>query len=331
MKRHDESMKSRILSCSISLACFSLAVSCRQVESPGPARVEDPNAVAVVAGTVISAEAFRGELQRQFRHVTEKDLTTQQKLAALETLVRNESVYAKAKTGGFDQRPEIQARIKSLIIGQFKEQQSRLKSAPVTEQEIEASYRANGNRYAQPETIRAALIFMSVPETATEERKAELREQAEAVSREARTADERAFAQLAVHHSEDQASRYRGGDIGWLTRGAAQVEPSVTEALFLLRQPDEFAPLIQTARGFYIAKLLEKREAARRPLAEVREAIRYQLSRQKAEQAELDFYAAMKAGLEIQINQDLIESISLPVKGNEVPPAPAVQTVQINE
>jgi peptidyl-prolyl cis-trans isomerase D len=163
----------------------------------------------------------------------------------------------------------------------------------------------------------------------TVEKQAELRRRAETVLGEARaTADEAAFARIVARHSEDQATRYRGGDLGWLVQGSASADPAVVEALFALQQPGQFAPLVQGARGFYVAKLLEKREAGRKPLAEVKEAIRYQLSRQKAEQAERDFFAAMKQGLDIHINHALLESISLPAEKNAPPRMPGAATTQ---
>jgi hypothetical protein len=47
-------------------------------------------------------------------------LTTEQKLAALDHLIRQEALYAQAVAKGFDQTPEMQARIKQLIVAQFK-------------------------------------------------------------------------------------------------------------------------------------------------------------------------------------------------------------------
>jgi parvulin-like peptidyl-prolyl isomerase len=76
----------------------------------------------------------------------------------------------------------------------------------------------------------------------------------------------------------------------------------LVQALSALKAPGELAPLVETPRGFYIAKLVEKRAAARKPLAEVREIIRYQIAREKAAQAVREFNDSMKAGLDISVN-----------------------------
>jgi peptidylprolyl isomerase len=322
-------MRFRILPYPLLFASAWLSVSCRRTETPEPAHSEILTAVAIVANTEISVEALKTELQRQFRTAKER-LTSEQKLAALDALVRTEAVYAQAKAAGFDQTPEIQRRIKNLIVAHFKEHSFKATNHSVSELEIEAFYQANRDRYFQPGAARGAVIFLSAPKGMTREKKAEWQQRAEAVMTEARAAaDDAAFAQVVARHSEDQASRYRGGDLGWVSRDGAGVEPAVTEALFALNQSGDFAPLVRGASGFYIVKLLEKRAANPKPLADVREVIRYQLARHKAEQAEQDFHAAMKRGLDIQINHALLESISLPTTQPEPPPMPEATTAQL--
>jgi parvulin-like peptidyl-prolyl isomerase len=179
--------------------------------------------------------------------------------------------------------------------------------------------------------VRGAVILLEVPAKATAEKQAEFRQRAEASLKEAlAAANEHAFSSLVMRSSEDQATRYRGGDIGWVSRDNAMVEAPLREALFALKKPGEFAPLVRTPRGFYVAKLLGRREATRKPLAEVQEAIRHQLSRQKAEKAERDFYSSAKAGLDIHVNHALLESISLPTETNEPPRLPGTQTAQLS-
>ena len=302
----------RLLAITLLCACASGAVSCRRTEVSQPARSDRPNAVAVVAGTVITREALQNELLRQFRFA-DSGLSTEQKLGALETLIRNEAVYSKAIAQGFDQTPQMQARIRNLVISQFKEQQFKREAPVVTEEEIRTFYEANAGRFAQPAMLRGAMIFLSVPATATTDKKIERQQEAERIWSEARAAtNERDFAQVVVRHSEDQTTRYRGGDIGWVTREAPGVEPAVVDALSEVPETSAFAPLVQGKDGFYVVKLLGRREAGCKPLSQVREAISYQLSRQKTEQAERDFYTTVKAGLEIDVNQAALETGEFP-------------------
>jgi len=308
-------------------AILLLCSSCRKAEIPK--RAESSNVVAVVAGEPITVEMLQAELARQFRYGA-ANLTSAQKSAALDALIEAESLFAKAKATGFDHTPEMRARIKNLIVSQFKETQFRPTDPLVTEQDILQYYEANKNRYATPLAVRGAVILLEAPAHPTPEKQKEFRSRAESVLAEAKAAaNAQAFADVVRRHSDEQASRYRGGDTGWLHDGGTGADPKLVEALMALKQIGEFASLISTPRGLVIAKLLEKKDAGHKPLSEVKESIRYQLARQKTRQAEADFQASIKSGLDIQLNRELLESVALPAKKTEPPKMPGLRTAQL--
>lgn len=270
-----------------------------------PASDSNVNVVAVVNGAPIPRQALEDRLKRGGRGLKPE--------AALDELIRNEAIYQKALVEGFDREPEMQARIKSFVVSQYRERHSGLNTAPpVSEEEIQAAYVAQKPRFQTPETVRGSVIFIEAPATASPEKREERRRQADQVLAEARAAglDERAFAQVVARHSEDRATRYRGGATGWLGQNGGEYDPALAEALSKLSTPGEFSPLVETARGFYVARLLEKREASSRPLGEVKVALRYQLGREKAEQAERAFQAALRSGLDIRTNLHVLQSVS---------------------
>jgi hypothetical protein len=57
---------------------------------------------------------------------------------------------------------------------------------------------------------------------------------------------------------------------------------------------------------------MEKKVAGYRPLEEVAEAIRYQLTLEKRHRQQEKFHEAMTAGLKIEINRALLETIPVP-------------------
>lgn len=313
-------MKTRqVLSLFLALGVLS-GVGCRQAEVSNVTAAADPDVVAVVAGQPIRVEALQHELARRHQPGAETEVSTELKFAGIDKLVGQEAIYAQARATGFDRTPEMQRRIRQLVISHFKEERFPGTNAVVETKEIEASYEAGKSRYALPPAVRGAAIFVSLPFAASAEKFAEVRKKAEEILHAARGATNAdTFSALAVHHSEHQGSRYRGGDLGWLTREGGGADSALVDALFAVPAPGEFAPLIETSQGFYIARLIEKREAGFKPIESVQSAIRQQLSREKAEQAELDFYASMRAGLAIQIFRDRVEAVNVTVPARELP------------
>jgi parvulin-like peptidyl-prolyl isomerase len=303
-------------------------LSCRKTDTPRPTSSHD--AVAVIAGREITVQMLRDELQRRFR-ADQANLTADQKMAALENLIQIEALYTKAQAAGFDRTPEIEARIKHLVVSQFKQSQFRAQDPTVTDEEVEAYYHANQSRFAIPPAVRGAIILLELPGHASPEKKKEFQLRAESILAEARAATAQEFAELVRRHSEDQATRYRAGDIGWLTSNSRDLHPKLFEALAKVETPGDFAPLVSTPQGVFIAKLLDRKDAGAKSLAEIRETIRYQLVRQKAEQAEAHLQAAVKQGLDIQINQALLESVTVPQPKVAPPRMPGTQTAQLRQ
>jgi|SRR5579859_2060523 len=290
------------------------------------AKDASPAGVAQVGGETISEEAFKQLMQQRAGRDPGRYASAAAKEALLDEMIGQEAVYAKAKAAGFDQRPEIRESIRQLVVAKFREEEMGRSPAPpaISEQEIQQYFQEHQAKYATPAKAHGAMIFIRIPTSATPEKRAEFMARAQSILEEAKAAGKMAdFATVVQRNSEDQTTRYRGGDMGWMTRDtkAWGLESALVEALFSLEKPGDFAPLVTTEKGVYILKLLEARPAEVRPITEVRPEISYILARQKGEQREKDFYDAMKAGLDIRINRPLLESIQPPAPENTLPPS----------
>jgi peptidyl-prolyl cis-trans isomerase D len=161
----------------------------------------------------------------------------------------------------------------------FEELRQRLSVSP---QEIEDFYRRNLDDYRLPDRVRVRhILFLRdlassiVPGGAGEtgEEPGEgasdpLREEAQQVLEQLRGGA--AFAALAGEHSDDQATRESGGEIGWVQRG--QTVPALEQVLFSVPSGSE-PQLVETSYGFHIAQVMERQDARVRPLEEVRPGI----------------------------------------------------------
>jgi len=307
----------------LGLAGLWLATGCRRAPSEPPLPTD---AVARVADQVISVEALQQELARRSRVSSGASNNSNQTRALLEDMIRFEVLYASALRAGYGQKPEVQAALKRLIVAQYRESLETNRPVPgqFSEADIADYYRRHAERYGTPEQVRAALIFSPLASTATPEKQAQVRQRAEAIRAQALAgaAGEATFALLAQTNSAHQPTRYRGGDLGWLTREAAarDWEPALVDALFGLRQAGQISPVVPGKDGLYLFKLVERKPASGRPLAEVRDAIAYHLARDQAAQQDQARYAQLKAGVDIRINEPALARLMTNVPSAPTPP-----------
>jgi len=147
----------------------------------------------------------------------------------------------------------------------------------VSQPELESYYRAHRDEYHVPERVRVRqiLFLKQAPLLAQPRDPVELKKTAEKVLAEARRG--RDFAALAREHSDDQNSRERGGELGWVRRG--QAAPDVDKVLFEAA-PGSFQ-LVETSYGFHLLNLQERQAEHVQPLEEVRSEIEGILKAQK--------------------------------------------------
>jgi len=296
----------RVLACSIVL--FLVGCS-RESTSPrtdaAASRFSDTD-VARVGGATISREAFEREWNRR------TDVRNKEEL--LQDMIRFESLLANARAAGLDRDPELVAALNRMVVGKFQEDQLHrrgLDSIQVSDAEIQQYHEGHSERFTTPNQARLGWIHRRASPKAARAPREQLRKEAQVLWNQARQAGDDGYRQLAVQHSDDQATRYAGGDTGWFVPGRItwRWEPEIMQAARDLTQPGDLAPLVETRSGFYIVKLLGTQPASRRPLAEVRDWIQYQLRMEKAQQLREKLFEEVQAGLAIEINRASLEAI----------------------
>ena len=244
--------------------------------------------------------------------------------ALLDELIEHRALVQEARARGYDRDPQAIASFENALANRVREENRQAQISEVTPVEIEARYRADQKKFTLPAKIRAAMIFVEAPATFTEEKRAERRATLEAARAKALAAPQD-FATLAAEFSYDQATKFRGGDLGWIVEGigAEELEPPVLAAAFALKQPGDLSEIILTAKGFYLLHLTEKNAASLRPLTAVTAQIRADLQREKQKRSEQELTAAIIAPRKIEIRRDRLPpnqpSASIPAKSE--PPA----------
>jgi peptidyl-prolyl cis-trans isomerase C len=100
------------------------------------------------------------------------------------------------------------------------------------------------------------------------------------------------FGAVAVAYSEDQSSRYKGGDVGWFDEGQAHYRwpTEVIRAGFALKNSGDVSEVIRAENGFYLVKKLDTRAASVTAPPLLEERFGRQLLAQKREQTEKSFF-----------------------------------------
>jgi parvulin-like peptidyl-prolyl isomerase len=179
----------------------------------------------------------------------------------------------------------------------------------VSDEEVRAAYEANAARYTRPAQRRLAVLVLKKTQRMSKEKVASLRARM-AEAREAAVAmapGEQGFGKLAIRYSEDQATRYRGGDTGWTAEGKSRWHPEAVEAGFALEAPGQVSDVIETADGFYLVKFMEARPSTMLELDKIAPSIRQELLKVKRREERTAFVSSVKAATDIEIFEDALE------------------------
>ena len=222
----------------------------------------------------------------------------------------------------------------------------------VTEEEIEAGYRESLDRYVAPERVRVSYLELRLDgmddgTSLSEEAIAayyeahaldfmapELRklrqiflkgEESDALAQEfhQRLQEGEDFSELAREHSQDELSRERGGEVGWV---AVEDLPEDLGVLVFSLEPGKVSEPIKTERGHYLIDVQALEPSRLRPLEEVRDQVI-----ERARRADLErryAAAAEELGLLAYENPESLaaaaEHLGMDVKGTDLIPLTAL-------
>ncbi|MCB1207694.1 MAG: peptidyl-prolyl cis-trans isomerase [Verrucomicrobiales bacterium] len=215
--------------------------------------------------------------------------------------------------------PEVVNAMTEVLIATLKSRKldAELATVGVTDDELRAGYEKYRDRFVSPERVRLALLYIDGEGDGRQRMEA-------ALDLAKKTTQEQGFGAVVVKYSEDQETRYRGGDLGWIERGRypKRIEAAVIDAGFALNEVGQFSEVIPGAKGFYLVKLLEKQPSSTSPLEKVAVDLRQQLLREKREQIAADFQMQLRDGLRVEVHAEKLETLPSSKPANEpVPPS----------
>ncbi len=180
---------------------------------------------------------------------------------------------------------------------------------------LQAYYNSHIDQYKVQDSVHVEhILFKTMGKTDAEV--AEIKKKAEDVLKQAKAGAN--FEALAKKYSEDDASKAKGGDLGWLVRG--QTVPAFESVAFSLPK-GQISGLVQTPYGFDIIKVLDRQAAHTKSFDEVRSSILPILLDQKVN-AEADQIATRMADAVRQSDRQPIADVAkkLNLQLGTVPP-----------
>jgi len=238
----------------MSFRALSLAVIIPLLLMVG-AQAEELNPVVGRAGDFVLREADIDRLIGNQLPEVQRSLREDpaQRTNLVRQILLTETVAAKARSEGFDRKPEVREQV-SYLIDQYLAQEyiGKVVAADVSvpEQELKKYYQEHEKDFLLPGSVKARHIFIDAPKDAAPEVKIKARAKAEEVLAQIRKGDD--FSKLAKEFSLDTETSANGGELGWISPGKTNSE-EFEKALFALKA-GETGDIVETPFGFHIIR-----------------------------------------------------------------------------
>jgi peptidyl-prolyl cis-trans isomerase C len=330
------------------IAAALLAAGCATTAPPSPEPTSAPPAPAARPATPAPTPTPSAELlatvgeeritvddfQREMRHrgggrEPGRFGTVEQREALLDEMIRDRAVVAAARGAGLADDPEFRATVDRMLAARYLRANldPAIEGLDATPEEIAAYYESHRAEFMTPERVRAAWAFFVVSPKADDAAVAKVRRRAE----EARAAAEKLPAEtanlgsVAQQFSEDTATRYTGGELGWLYLDQAEsyrLGPELIRAAFALEAPGALSPILRNEKGFYFLKLVQREASTPTPIEKLRAGIRARILTEKREAARQAFFAELLQGTRVTVDSAKLAAVPAPGPDAETKTAP---------
>jgi hypothetical protein len=145
-----------------------------------------------------------------------------------------------------------------------------------TEEELREYYARHRGQFAQPQRYRASHLFVAAPNDSPPDVVGAKLKEIEALSMRIIAGEK--FAQLAAEASEDEATKHRGGDLGYFSE--SHMPPEFIEELKKLGVGQTSGPL-RSHLGFHLVQLTEVKPATELTPAQARVEMTNVIANQK--------------------------------------------------
>jgi peptidyl-prolyl cis-trans isomerase C/foldase protein PrsA len=306
------------------LAAAVALAACPQPHQPQ----ENPDVVATVNGEVIGRKDFERLLTREAQAMEgvaprSPEQIERYKQTLLETLIEHALLLQAARAasvtvtpdevdrrvlalaseypaGTFDEALEQSGTTRAQLTRTTREQltiekllnQEVFARVAVTEEQIRRYFDEHADDFQEPEQVHALQIVV--------------RGLDEAKRIQQQLWQGKKFGDLARRYSLSPDAKV-GGDLGFFARGTM---PAAFDEVVFKLPPGGTSDVVSTEYGFHLFRVVEKKPARKKELAEVRAAIEGKLVGQLRSEAQKAYVQALRAKAEVKVNAGVLQQVT---------------------
>ena len=261
----------------VSVSLALTACESRRAEAPQAQGDAAPaGVVARYKGGTVTREELQREAQKLPPGLREQMESGFGREEFARSLVDKRLLVEEGRRRGLAQKPEIARQVRELeerlVVQELLGEEERAAGA-ATEPELRAWYDGHKAELAQPERVHLGRVLASVAPGSSGAERARARARAEEFARRLKSGE----ALGRVQSSGDGPERARGGDLGLVAPGDLK-DARLEAAAFALQTPGQVSPVVETAEGFAVLQLIERRPARIPPFEEVRAEVEGRLA-----------------------------------------------------
>ena len=309
--------KTRILIQLVTLGLFSLSLTTNSNAFLFSSKNKD--IAAKVNGEIITKEDFKEKLE-SLNFVTKDNKTEEQKTKkeALETLIIDRLVEQKAKKLDVNQDEEWKQKQEKYTLEYLLDLMFRkdiIEKVQVQDSEITAFYDENQEElFTKPEQFKVSHILIEIKTDTLQKgnskkaKQAEIKankeaqEKIESIYQRAKKGED--FAALARQYSDEEGSKEKGGELGFLPKGRMLKE--FEEQLTTL-QPNEVSKPFKTKFGYHILKYTDKKPGELVELnKDTMDRIRLALAKDKQRKKADEYITDLKKRTNYVFNEEIL-------------------------
>ena len=197
---------------------------------------------------------------------------------------------------GIPTKEDVARKIKGIsdtIIVQELTKQEVTDKITVTEEAITSFYNDNKEKFIKPEEVKVNLILFEVNEDDLPQKKKEIQKKAEQALKQIK--EGKKIEKLAEKFSDDKSTKGRGGSTGYFARGKHRnTYGEIFETKAFSLKAGELSDVFEDKKGFYIIKVVGKKERHEQTLNEVEKRIEKQLRQEKQKAAYESYVESLK-------------------------------------